>query len=311
MSSLFQYSIDNKRYRTMNAYLRQRFGGKVFKISLNGGFTCPNRDGTKGFGGCSYCSVSRSGDFAGDPRESIPAQFAGEKARMEKKWQGKYIAYFQAGTNTYAPLSQLKALYEEALAQEGVVGLSLSTRPDCLAEDVLDYLTELAGRTCLTVELGLQTVHDATAVRIRRGHTYRKFVEGYRRLRDRGILTGIHIINGLPGETPDMMLETARAVAELNPHSLKIHLLHVLEGTLLAEEYGRGEFPLLTLEEYVRIVCDQLELLPPEVVLQRLTGDGNRSTLIGPLWSLKKRTVLNEIDKELARRDTWQGIYRS
>lgn len=309
-SNPFPYSADNKRYYTWNHYLRQTFGGKVCKVSLDGGFTCPNIDGTKGVGGCSYCSGRGSGDFAGDPALSLPQQLAQGAARLSGKWpDARYIAYFQAHTNTYAPLSSLRQRLESVLGCPGVVGLSVATRGDCLPEEVADYLAQLSQRTWLMVELGLQTVHEDTARRINRCHSYPEFLEGYRRLTQRGIPICIHIIDGLPGESREQMLDTVRAVAALEPHSVKIHLLHLLRGTPLGEAYLRAPFPLPGREEYVRLVCDQLELLPPRTVIQRLTGDGPRNSLIAPLWSLKKGEILNEIDKELFRRNSWQGKY--
>lgn len=310
MKNSFQNSCDNKRYFTQNYYLRKRFGGKIFKIPLNGNFTCPNIDGTKGFGGCTYCSSKGSGDFAGDPHLSISEQFDTVRNMMEMKWHGKYIAYFQANTNTYAPLSKLKQLYEEALGQKDVVGLSIATRPDCIDEDIADYLCELHKKTYLTVELGLQTVHDKTGEHINRCHTYADFLSGYNILKKRGLNICVHIINGLPGETHEMMLETAKKVAALNPHSVKLHLLHIIKGTKIAEEYLRGDFQTLSLEEYVKIICDQLEVMPPDVIIQRVTGDGDKNTLIAPLWSLKKFVVMNEIDKEFVKRNSFQGKYQ-
>ncbi len=304
----FPYADDNKRYHTWNYFLRHKFGTKVIKVSLNGGFTCPNIDGTKGRGGCIYCSPSGSGDFAGDPSREIPAQFAEVAGRLHKKWhEGKYIAYFQARTNTYAPAEVLRSRFEPALAIPGVVGLSVATRCDALAEDALSYLEELNSRTYLMVELGLQTVSDKTGRLINRGHTFSEFVEGYEKLQRRGIDVCIHLINGLPGEGREQMIENVRTVAGLAPRSVKLHLLHVLKNTPLAAMYERGEFDTLRFEEYVSLIADQLELLPPETVIQRLTGDGARAELIAPLWSLKKFVVLNEIDKELARRDSFQG----
>lgn len=303
----FPFSHTNKRYHTFDHYLKERFGGKCFKVSLDGGFTCPNRDGSKGVGGCTFCSAHGSGDFTAGAALPISLQFAATRDAMLTKWpQAQYIAYFQAYTNTYATVEQLKALYEEALTQPGVIGLSVSTRPDCLSEDIIGYLRELDKRTFLTVELGLQSVHDATAERINRCHTYEDFLAGYNALA--GLHRCIHIINGLPGEDYEMMMETARAVASLRPDFLKIHLLHVLRGTALAEQYGRGEFSTLERDEYVSLVCDQLELMPPETVIERVTGDGAKDDLIAPLWSLKKFVVMNEIDKELVRRDSYQGI---
>lgn len=309
MENPFLYSDDNKRYYTQNYFLRKKFGEKIFKISLNGGFSCPNIDGTKGVGGCTYCSSKGSGDFAGDPRLNITEQFNTIREQMETKWKGKYIAYFQANTNTYAPLSKLKSLYESALSQENVVGLSISTRADCLSYDVIQYLCELDKRTYLTVELGLQTIHNETAEKINRCHSYDDFIEGYNKLKSRGINVCVHIINGLPGETHEMMLETAKAVSLLKPHSIKLHLLHIIKGTKMAEQFLNGEFNALSLDEYVNIICDQLEILSPEIIIQRVTGDGDKNTLIAPLWSLKKFVVMNEIDKELVKRNSFQGKY--
>ena len=308
MNNSFKYSDDNKRYHTWNYHLRHKFGGKVFKVALNGGFTCPNRDGTRGTGGCTYCSSMGSGDFAGDAGKDIHSQFNEVKARMHKKWpEAKYIAYFQANTNTYAPVNELRKKFEAALSEENTVGLSIATRPDCLPEDVLDYLSELNERTYLIVELGLQSIWDKTGERINRCHTYAEFLDGYEKLRERGINTCVHLIDGLPEETHDMMLKSAETVAALEPHCVKLHLLHVLKGTKMAAEYENGGFELMSLGDYVDIIVSQLELFSEETVIQRLTGDGAADALIGPLWSLKKFVVLNEIDKEMARRDTYQG----
>ena len=308
MSNPFPFSDDNKRYLTQNYFLRKKFGEKVFKISLNGNFTCPNIDGTKGVGGCTYCSSLGSGDFGGNPSEDICTQFQDVKEKMQHKWHGEYIAYFQANTNTYAHVSKLRELFETALRQEGVVGLSIATRADCLNDDVVEYLSELSTRTYLTVELGLQTVHDSTGTHINRCHTYSDFLSGYEKLHCRGINVCVHVINGLPHETHNMMLETVKEISRLDIHSIKLHLLHVIKGTKIADEYIRGEFKLLSLEEYVQIICDQIELLSPNVIIQRITGDGDKKTLIGPLWSLNKLVVMNEIDKEFARRNSYQGL---
>lgn len=302
---------NGKRYLSQNDYLRKRFGGKVMKVSLNGGFTCPNRDGTKGIGGCIYCSESGSGDFAGNPSLSVTEQFEAVRAPLMKKWKdcSLFIPYFQAGTNTYAPLPRLKELFEEALSLENVCGLAVSTRPDCISEETADYLAEISRRTYLTVELGLQTVHDKTAALINRCHTYADFLNGFEMLSSRGINVCVHLINGLPFESREMMLETVRRVSELPVHSIKLHLLHIIRGTRLAEMYERGEFPAMELDEYVSLICDQLEMIPPDVIIQRLTGDGAKDDLIAPLWSLKKFSVLNEIDKEMRRRDSFQGKF--
>ena len=308
MENLFPYADDNKRYHTWNYHLRHKFGEKVSKISLNGGFTCPNIDGTKGTGGCIYCSAAGSGDFAGNPVHSPVQQFHAVQEQMRKKWpKTKYIPYFQAHTNTYAPVAVLQEKFEPVLAQPDVVGLSIATRADALAEDVLSYLEKLSKRTYLVVELGLQSVFDETGERINRCHTYAEFLDGYRRLTERGIPVCVHLINGLPGENAGMMIESARQVGALRPHCVKLHLLHILKGTVLAEQYAEGAVPTMTLEEYVDVVIRQLEVLPPETVIQRLTGDGGRDQLIAPLWSLKKFVVLNTIDREMVRRNTYQG----
>lgn len=307
MENKFRYTLDNKRYHTWNYHLQSVFGEKVFKVALNGGFTCPNIDGTKGRGGCTYC-LSGSGDFAGNPAHSVEVQFEEIKERMHKKWpEAKYIPYFQANTNTYAPVDALRERFEPVLKKEGVVGLALATRADCLGDDVIDYLSELNKRTYLMVELGLQTVFDETGEKINRCHTYAEFLDGYSKLKERGIKVCVHLILGLPGESYEMMMESAKTVARLEPDCIKLHLLHILKGTKMAEQYENGEFETLTREEYVKTIVDCLEYFPEETVVQRLTGDGGRDTLIAPLWSLKKFVVLNEIDKEMVRRNTYQG----
>ena len=301
----------DKRYYAYNRYLRDVFGHKVFKVPLDAGFTCPNRDGTAGTGGCAFCSARGSGDFAGTRGHSLEAQFAAVRARMRRKWATRHcIAYFQAFTNTYAPVDRLRACFETALGFDGVVGLAVATRPDCLPAGVVDYLAELHQRTFLWVELGLQTVHEDTAARMNRGHDYACYLDGVAALRRRGIRVCAHIINGLPGESRAGMLETARAVAAQDVQGIKIHLLHLMEDTPLAAACARAPFPLMERADYVELVCDQLELLPPEMVVQRLTGDAPRDRLVGPAWSIQKWEVLNAIDRELARRDTWQGCRR-
>lgn len=305
----FELLLDNKRYYTFNCFLRRKFNSKVFKVSLNAGMTCPNRDGTKATGGCTFCSGHLSGDFGGNPKDNIKKQFDEVRARMHKKWpEALYIAYLQAGTNTYAPLEKLRDLYYSILELPNVVGLSIATRPDCINDEIADLLKELSEKTYLVVELGLQTIHDQTGKRINRCHTYKEFLDGYEMLSSRGINVCVHVINGLPGETKEMMIETIKEVAKLRPHSVKIHLLHIIRGTRIHKEYEEGQFFEMSLEDYVETVCDQLELLPPDTIIQRLTGDGDKETLVAPLWSLKKFCVLNEIDKEMLRRDSMQGI---
>lgn len=305
----FKYAFDkNKRYHTWNYYLRQTFGEKIFKVSLNAGFTCPNVDGTLGYGGCIYCSREGSGDFAGNPNDNLKKQFEEIKSMMLKKWpNAKYIGYFQAFTNTYAPLEVLKERYETVLGFEDVIGLSISTRPDCLPDDVVDYLAELNERTNLWVELGLQTIHDETSDIINRGHTYQDFLDGFKKLKDRNIKTVVHIINGLPGEDKEMMMQTAKAVADMGTDGIKIHLLHIIKDTPLRDFLNNGKITPMEQEEYINLVCDQLEILPEEMVIHRLTGDGKRDELLAPLWSLKKWAVLNRIDDEMKRRGTFQG----
>lgn len=302
------YRPGDKRYYTFDAFLKQKFGCKIAKITLNGGFTCPNRDGTKGVGGCIYCSDKLSGDFAGCPSDSIEQQIAEGKARLAGKWKNtKYMPYFQAGTGTYAPLVRLRALYEAALSCEDVVGLSIATRPDCISETTLDYLEDLNRRTFLTVELGLQSVFDSTGERINRHTTYAEFLSCFERLKERGIAVCVHLINGLPGETRDMMLESVQTVSALKPWAIKLHLLHILRGTVCEDLYRSGELRTLEMDEYVSLVCDELEWISPDIVIQRLTGDGARASLVAPLWSLKKFELLNAIDRELRKRDSFQG----
>lgn len=300
---------DGKRYYSLDSYFKNRYGSKVFKVSLNAGFTCPNIDGTKGFGGCTYCSSSGSGDFAGDPSESLERQFQSIVEVMHRKWKNVslYMPYFQAHTNTYAPVARLKQVFEPFIGKEGVVGLDIATRSDALNDEVLEYLSSINKRTDLIVELGLQTVFDETGKRINRCMTYEEYLKGYMALKERGIKVCVHLINGLPGETPEMMLESAKQTAKLLPDFVKLHLLHVIKGTRLALEYERGEFETLLMETYIDIIIKQLEVFSPETVIARLTGDGKRSELEAPLWSLKKFEVLNAIDHEMERRNTFQG----
>ena len=298
----FPYSDSNKRYYTYDYYLRHTFGGKCAKLPLDAGFTCPNIDGKCGHGGCIYCSGRGSGDFAPHAILSIAEQINLQKALYSRKWDvSRCIAYFQAHTNTYAPLSILQSKYEEAWSQEGIVGLNIATRADCLEQDVVRYLAQLSNKTVLTVELGLQTTNDQTAHLINRGHTFADFLSGYHALRTAEEKIGIcvHIIFGLPGEDRQTMLNTVRDVAKLCPDQVKIHLLHVLRGTKLADMYQSGEYTPLEREEYISLVAEALALLPPKTVIGRLTGDGAADALLAPLWSRKKTTVINDIDKLL------------
>ncbi len=305
----FKYAFDNKRYHTWNYYLRNTFGQKVFKVSINAGFTCPNIDGKISSGGCTYCSKDGSGDFAGNPKDNLIKQFDDITKMMHKKWtSAKYIGYFQAFTNTYAPLDVLKEKYETILKLDDVIGLSISTRPDCLPDDVVAYLGELNQKTNLWVELGLQTIHDNTSKMINRGHDYEEFVKGVEKLKAKNIKVIVHIINGLPGEDYDMMMETAKAVAKMGVDGIKIHLLHVIKDTPMEKMLEKNMMTLMTQDEYIKLVCDQLEILPETMIVHRLTGDGKRDELVGPLWSLKKWEVLNSIDAELNKRNSYQGI---
>lgn len=307
----FEYTDTNKRYHTYDYYLRRTFGGKCAKIPIDIGLTCPNIDGRCGTGGCIYCSGRGSGDFAESAALSVKEQYEAVRAKLSSKWSTeRCIPYFQAHTNTYAPLDVLKRHFDEALTLEGVVGLNIATRADCLEEGVPEYLATLAEKTVLTVELGLQTAHDGTARLINRGHTFENFVSGFERLRKASPRIGIcvHLIFGLPQETPEMMMETVRAVSALHPDQVKIHLLHVINGTKMADMYLSGGYTPLEKEEYVRLVVDALELLPPDIVVARVTGDGMADTLLAPDWSRKKVSVINDIDKLLYERGSYQGI---
>lgn len=306
MKNPYPNTLDNKRYQTWNYYLKKRFNNKVYKVPLSLGVTCPNRDGTKGTGGCTYCLSGGGGTpyIKGTLRE----QFEKSAAPLESKWPNSYaMPYFQSYTNTYVKPEILREALNEALNLPKTVGICIATRPDCLPEGIIEVLHEFSRKTFLIVEMGLQTIHEETGELINRGHNYDEFLEGYSKLAVLGIPVCVHLINGLPNENKNKMIETAKEVATLNPHSVKFHMLHILKGTKLAEEYSETPFPLLSLEEYVDIVCDQIELLPAETVIQRVTGDPPQDDLIAPSWTLNKLVVRNEIDKELARRNSYQG----
>lgn len=304
----FPFGENNKRYHTLDYFYKQKYGEKVFKVSLNAGLSCPNIDGTKGIGGCIYCSKLGSGEFAGKKEKDLITQFYEIKEMMHKKWpKAKYIGYFQAHTNTYAPLSTLKEKYECILNLPNVVGLNIATRPDCISQECLDYLENLNQRTNITVELGLQTIHEKTAKFINRCHSLACFEEMVYKLHEKNIPVVVHIMNGLPGETKEMMLETVSYLNTLPIWGIKIHMLHIVKDTPLAILYEKHPFPILTKEEYIDIVCNQLELLDAHIVINRITGDPKKEDLITPMWLLKKFCVLNAIDKELKRRDSFQG----
>lgn len=309
-SNPYPYSDSNKRYQTFEYFARRTYGRRVVKLPLDGGFTCPNIDGTCGRGGCIYCSARGSGDFAPDARLSVAEQIARQRALYARKWDvSACIAYFQARTNTYAPVAVLREKFEAALAVDGIVGLNIATRADCLPPDVVAYLADLAERTDLTVELGLQSSSDVTAERIHRGHTWAQFLVGYNRLRAASgkIAVCVHLIFGLPGEDDATMLQTVRDVAALRPEQVKLHLLHVLRETELEKQWRAGFYQPLEEPHYIRLLASALELLPPETVICRLTGDGSRDDLLAPLWSLRKTAVINDLDKLLYRESRWQG----
>jgi len=298
---------DNKRYYSLNYFLRQKFGEKVIKISLDAGFTCPNRDGNKSRGGCIFCSPRGSGDFTMTSPD-LSQQFEEAKEMMSKKWKkGKYIGYFQAYTNTYAPVEVLREKYYTVLNKEDVVGLAIATRPDCLPEDVLELLEEINEKTYLWVELGLQTIHEETAKLINRGYPLSDYINAMEELRKRNIDVVTHCILGLPGESKEDMLKTIDFVAHTDTQGIKLHLLHLMKDTPMVKLYEEGKLKLMEKDEYVDLVVDCIEILPPYMVIHRLTGDGPRDTLIGPKWSLNKWEVLNSIDDRLAERHTWQG----
>ena len=306
---MFKYTLDNKRYHTLNYFYKNKFGVKVFKVSLNSGLTCPNLDGKVGFGGCIYCSKSGSGEFGGDKSKSLTEQFYEMKDIVNKKHiPCKYIGYFQARTNTYADVSTLKRMYEEVLAIPDVIGLNIATRCDAISDECLDYLTELNKKTFLTIELGLQTIHEKTSKLINRCHSLEQFDLMVKKLRSRHINVVVHIINGLPFETHEMMLDTVRHINELDIQGIKIHMLHIIKDTGMANLYLREKFHVLSKEEYIDIVVKQLEILDPKIIVNRITSDPDKNTLLEPTWLVEKCQLLNDIDKEMKKRNTYQGI---
>lgn len=287
------------KYTTLNNYLKERFGEKVYKIALNGGFTCPNRDGTIDTRGCIFCSKGGSGDFAESPDLTITEQIENGKKRLEKKIKnGKYIAYFQAFTNTYAPVERLRTIYEEAINHPDIVALSIGTRPDCLGDDVLTLLDELNKIKPIFVELGLQTINEDTAKYIRRGYTLEVYDKAVADLHKIGINVVTHIILGLPNESKEDMLNSVKYACKVTD-GIKLQLLHILKGTDLAKDYEQGKFEVLTLEQYTEIIKECVQIIPENVVIHRLTGDGAKKDLIAPLWSADKKTVLNTINRAL------------
>lgn len=309
----FPYSEDGtKRYHSWNYALRETFGGKLFKVPVDGGFDCPNRDGTVAHGGCTFCSVSGSGDMIVAPEEPLPIQFQKEIDEMHKKWPNvkQYIVYFQNFTNTHAPVDVIRARFEQVVNLPGVVGISIGTRPDCLPDEVVDYLAELNQRYYLWVELGLQSTYEETSHLINRAHDYQTYIEGVNKLRKHNIRVCTHLINGLPGESIEMMRENVkRTILDSDIQGIKLHLLHLMTNTRMLRDYQEGRLQLMSREDYVSVICDQLEMIPKEIIIHRLTGDAPWDSLVGPMWSLKKWEVLNAIDAELVRRDSYQGKF--
>lgn len=305
--SPFIYSDDNKRYHTYNYYLRHRFNSKTYKVPLDAGFTCPNRDGKCGIGGCIFCSSQGSGEFTQPTIKDLMEQYSSTRTMMENKWPNALgIPYFQSYTNTYGSLDRIKECIE-LFYQTDSPAIAIATRADCLEKEKIDYLVSLCDKKEIWVELGLQSAKDSTAEFINRGHNFETFKNKVLELANTPIKICVHIINGLPYETEEDMLNTARELAKLPIHGIKIHMLHISKNTKIANMHECNPFKMLTLEEYVDIVIKQLEILPPEVVIQRLTGDPVKSELITPEWTLNKTNVLNTIDKEMKKRDTWQG----
>ena len=304
MNNLFSYSLDNKRYHTLNYYYRKLFQKKVFKVSLNANFSCPNFNNGNG---CIFC-LHGSNEYDITQNKSLVEQFYEVRDVLEKKWpDAYYIGYFQANTNTYAPLSELKEKYESILNLPNVIGLSIATRSDSISDEVLNYLSELNKKTFLTIELGLQSSNDTTLNYINRGHDVHNFIECVQKLKQRNIKVVAHIINGLPTDTKEDMINTAILLNDLGINGVKIHMLHILKNTPLAKIYEKSPFPILTKEEYMDIVIEQLEHLNPEIVIHRITGDPIKEDLIAPSWLLKKFCVLNDIDKEMKKRGVYQG----
>lgn len=302
---MFKYSLDNKRYHTLNYFYRQKFGQKVFKVPIDAHMSCPNKINGNG---CIFCSNSSKANII-NSNDTIEEQFKNNINILEKKWPNSYyIPYFQSGTNTYAPLSTLKPLFEKFLNYPKVVGLSIATRPDTLTDDVIEYLGELNKRTFLTIELGLQSSNDKTLEFINRGHNVQCFTDAVKKLKDKNIFVVAHIINGLPYETEEDMLNTIKLLNDIKIDGIKIHMLYISKYTEIAKIYAKEKFHILSKEEYIDIVIKQLELLDEKIVIERITGDPIKEELITPEWLLKKFCVLNDIDKEMVKRDTYQGI---
>ncbi len=304
----FKYSNTNKRYYTLDYYFKTEYGSKICKIPINAGFTCPNIDGTKSFDGCSFCNIKGSGDFAGLASEDLLLQWEKGKQMMNKKWNDSLkIAYFQAFSNTYSTVDILREKYQVFIDLDECFGISIGTRPDCLDEEILDYLQEISEQKLLIVELGLQTIHESTSQIINRAHDLETFNAAVKELRKRNINVVVHIINGLAKETKEMMVATAKYIGDMDIQGIKIHLLHVMNDTKLVNQLNNGFLKLLTKEEYIDIVCEQLRYIREGIVIHRLTGDAPSEIFIGPIWSKKKTIVLNDIDKRMKELNIYQG----
>lgn len=308
MKNPYPYSEDNKRYQTFNYYTKSHYGTRMYKVPLEAGFTCPNRDGTKGYGGCIFCGGG-SNSFPDISGSDLYKQYLERKEIFLKKWpNGLPMAYFQSYTNTYAPLERLKEIYTPFIENDEVYGIVIATRSDCLSDETIEYLKEVANKKEVWLELGLQSIHDETLKLINRGHDYANFLECVNKLADTRIKISVHLINGLPNESKEMMLETARVIGKLPVEAVKIHMLHVLKGTTLGDLYEKQPFPLLSKKEYTEIVAEQLLYLRPDMVIERITGDGLADQLLAPEWTKKKVSVINDIDKVMAANDWWQGM---
>lgn len=310
----FPYSDTNKRYHTFSYAMKKKYGKKLAKIPLNAGLTCPNRDGTKAYGGCRFCSSEGSGDTILCASDDLKTQYETNLERARHKWpQAIGMAYFQSFSNTYAPLEELKKIYTPFYESPEVAAISIATRTDCFTEEMAKWFSEMQSRydKQTWLEFGLQSIHPATAKAMNFAHTPEEAAQVIDLCHKYGLASCLHLINGLPGETEEDMLETARFAAKLHPDAIKIHMLHLLDNSALGQDYRKAPFSLLSQEEYVEIVCDQLEILPPEIIIERVTGDGLASDLIAPLWTIKKTMTANEIDKQLLARDSWQGKFAS
>lgn len=308
MSNPFKYSDTNLRYHSLSYYFKNKYASKVFKVALDADFSCPNRDGKAGFGGCSFCSSLGSGEFAGDHTLPVMTQYNNVKAKMEKKWpDAKTVPYFQAYTSTYGPLSKIKEMVEPFLTMDEVVAIDIATRPDCVEDDVIEYLDSLTARKDIWLELGLQTIYDQSGRDFNRGYDFTVFEDTVKRLAKTNIKVCVHLINGLPSEDKAMMVNTAKTVANMEIDAIKIHMLHLLSDSRLGQQYLKEPFDILTKDQYVDIVASQLEVIPKHIIIQRLTGDAQADKLIVPKWTLKKFVVMNDIQKELVLRNSYQG----